>query len=471
MLCLCVAAIATPLGAAERSSRSLTRGQSAQHVLTRLAFGPRPGQITEVDRLGWQKWVERQLDPTTIDDEAIASRIARECPSLLLDISKLQEMDVKGVKQVAKEQIKSELKSAVLLRAVYSERQFQEVIVDFWRNHFNVDVNKVPFLATHYEEHVLRQHAFGKFDDFLLATARHPAMLVYLDNHVSNKNGLNENYARELMELHTLGVDNGYTQDDVIALARVLTGWTCGWRDGEYRQFFNSRAHDSTPVTLLGEKVENRDEAAGEATIQRLARHPNTAKFISTKLCRYLVNDHPSEELVDYVAGVFRESNGDLPAVYRAIILSPQFTNAANFRAKVKTPIEFTVSALRSVAADIESPQRTLRQIALMGQPIYECLEPTGYSDQREAWLDPGVMVYRWNFSIQMVSGRLEGVSGGEHFVQPVLDSPANQRARMVMKLLLPGVRDRKLEEALLFTNDPRILTAYVLGSPAFQQQ
>jgi uncharacterized protein (DUF1800 family) len=360
---------------------------------------------------------------------------------------------------------------------VYSERQFQEVIVDFWRNHLNVDINKVPFLATHYEEHVLRRHAFDRFENLLLASARHPAMLVYLDNYVSNRQGLNENYARELMELHTLGVDNGYAQDDVVSLARVLTGWTCGWRRGadgaeDYVFYFNERAHDPAPAAVAGLRLDGSGGVAdGEAAIRHIARHHNTAQFITGKLCRYLVNDDPSPELIHRISAVFQQTEGDLREVYRAIILDPEFTSAANFRAKVKTPFEFMVSVLRMTAAEVKSPQRIFKELQLMGQPIYECLEPTGYSDAREAWLDPGVMVYRWNVAIALVSGKLDGVSGGPEFVEPVLQAPPQERPQKVIELLLPGLGDRKFERLLTFTADPRVLTAYALGSPSFQQQ
>lgn len=471
-LLLSIALASGPVSAAkERAPRQLTPAQAAQHVLTRLAYGPRPRQLNEVARVGWKTWVERQLDPQAVDDTSLRQRIEQRCPSLAMDLTQLQQLDRKDVKATNKRQIKDELRTAVLLRAVYSQRQLQEVIVDFWRNHFNVDVRKVPFLATHYEEHVLRKHAFGKFSDLLLATARHPAMLVYLDNYVSNRRGLNENYARELMELHTLGVDNGYTQDDVVALARVLTGWTCGWRDGEYRFYFNDRAHDPMPVTILDEEFAAGGVSDGERALLLLSQHPNTARFIATKLCRYLVNDNPPDELIDHAAETFRGTDGDLRAVYQAIIFSPQFTSADNYRVKVKTPLEFMVSVLRAVSAQIDSPRVVLRQLELMGQPIYECLEPTGYSDQREAWHDPGVMIYRWNFAIRLVNNRVEGVTGGEQFVEPILDSPVDKRSREVMKLLLPGIKDRQLENLMASTVDPRALTACVLGSPAFQQQ
>jgi uncharacterized protein (DUF1800 family) len=364
------------------------------------------------------------------------------------------------------------------LRAVHSKRQFQEVIVEFWRNHLNVDVNKVPFLATHYEENVLRKYAFGKFEDLLLASARHPAMLVYLDNYVSNKKGVNENYARELMELHTLGVDNYYTQKDVVALAHVLTGWTCGWRDGpsgekEYVSYFDAKAHDPVPGTVVGLELDGSGGMAdGEKAIRHLANHEGTAQFICQKLCRYLVNDAPPGPLVDNVAEVFRKTGGDLREVYRAIIFSPDFLSPKCYRAKFKTPFEFTVSVLRTTDADITNPQPVFRELQLMGQPIYECVEPTGYSDQQEAWLDPGVMVYRWNFAIQLVTDKFDGAKIGSAFADEVLRPAMTARTRKVMYMTMPGVTDARTEKLLLaYTYDLRAMVAFALGSPSFQQQ
>lgn len=474
-----VAAQLFPEGAAS-FDRKLSNTEATHHVLSRLAYGGRPGQHVQVAKVGWKAWAATQLLPREINDSALDQRLEQQCPSLKYRLAQLEGLARTGDRteqRKAKDRIKDELRTAVLLRAVYSERQFQEVILEFWRNHFNVDVNKVPFLATHFEEHALRENVFGKFSDLLLATAKHPAMLVYLDNYVSTRQGVNENYARELMELHTLGVDNGYSQSDVVALAHVLTGWTCGWRPGasgdrDYDFFFNAKAHDPAPASVVGLSLSGElGMADGEAAIRHLANHENTARFIAGKLCRYLVSDQPSKELVGRIAAVFRQTDGDLREVYRAIIFDPEFTSANAFRSKVKTPFEFVVSVLRMTAAEIKSPDRIFKELQLMGEPIYECVEPTGYSDAREAWLDPGVMVYRWNFAIQLVSGKLAGVSGGAEFVDPVLNALPEARPHKVMELLLPGLIDRKFEHLLTFTADPRALTAYALGSPSFQQQ
>jgi uncharacterized protein (DUF1800 family) len=470
----CLAAVSTA-PAAEPAGRPLGGVEAANHAMFRLAFGPRPQQVAEVARTGWKEWFEQQLDPDNINDAQLQARLDRDCPSLKLSLAELQEK-AQDRDSPDRDRINDELRLAVLLRAVYSERQFQEVIVEFWRNHFSVDINKVPCLATHYEEHVLRKHAFGKFSDLLMASAKHPAMLIFLDNYVSRRNGVNENYARELMELHTLGVDSVYGQNDVVDLARVLTGWTCGWKDAEsssreYGYFFNANNHDPAPASVIGLELTSGGQLDGEKAIRHLARHDTTARFISLKLCRYLVSDTPPEELVERVAVVFRTTFGDLRETYRAIVFSPEFISTRNFRTKVKTPFEFTVSVLRATDAQVESPQQVFRELRLMGQPIYECIDPTGYSDLQEAWLDPGVMVYRWNFAIKLVRNEIEGVTGGSSFVQPVLQGTPAQRANAVMTLLLPGVRDRNLERSLSSISDPRLMTAYALGSPGFQQQ
>jgi uncharacterized protein (DUF1800 family) len=464
------AAVAPGLVRAEQPLPKLTASEEANHVLTRLGFGPRPGQVEEVARSGWKRWVEAQLSPADIDDETLAKRLATRCPSLRLSLTELQQLAKDDGKE--RERVKDELREAVLLRAVFSKRRFQEVMLEFWRNHFNVDVNKVPFLATHFEEHVLREHAFGKFEDLLLATARHPAMLVYLDNYVSNRAGLNENYAREVMELHTLGVDNYYTQKDVVALARVLTGWTCGWTDGSYAFFFDTGAHDPAPATVVGLAVDGKGGVAdGEKVLRHLANHEGTAHFICTKLCRYLVNDDPPAALVDDVVGVFRKTGGDLREVYRAIIFSPDFISRKNYRAKFKTPFDFVVSTLRITSSHVNSPPDLFHELQLMGQPIYECVEPTGYSHQREAWLDPGVMVYRWNFALALVQDKQKGAQVDPSFTEEILKPTQAGRTRKVMQLILPGVHDPATERLLVNTADIRGLVALALGAPGFQQR
>ncbi len=475
LVSLLIFCVFSPQAEGQRKKK-LKKFDATSHALNRLAFGPTTGQVPEVGVKGWEKWAEIQLNPESIDDDETQKMIDQKCPSLKATLSRLQTWRRLKNKERQKEKrrVKTELTDSVLLRAVYSKRQFNEVMVEFWRNHFNVDINKVPFLATHYEENVLRKHAFGKFDEFLLATAKHPAMLLYLDNRVSRRGNINENYAREIMELHTLGVDNGYTQQDVIELARVLTGWTSGWKGKkEYRQFFNAGAHDNGPATVVGLKLDGRGgEADGEKVIRYLAHHPNTARFISTKLCRYLVNDSPPETLIDKVSKVFQETGGDLREVYRAIIFSPEFIDGDNYRVKFKTPFEYLISSLRATDARIKSTKQLQRTLNLMGQPIYECVEPTGYYDQAETWLDPGVMIYRWNFALNLVQVKVKGVTIGEKFVDKVLKRRSQKsRAKYVILMVMPGSKDPSTETLVSRAKDIRVMVAAAMGSPGFQQQ
>lgn len=459
--------------------KPLKKFDASSHVLNRLAFGPQTGQVADVTRMGWEKWVEEQLNPDSVDDSKLQEYVKKQCPLLNKTLTSLKRRSrwESKERQTAKREIKRELADAVLLRAVYSKRQFKEVILGFWRNHFNIDTNKVPFLAPDYEENVLGKHAFGRFEDLLMATAKHPAMLVYLDNYVSRRGNVNENYAREIMELHTLGVDNGYTQDDVINLARVLTGWTAGWQGAglkeKYSHIFNERIHDTNSAKVLELNFDGRGgQADGEKAIRYLARHSNTADFIAKKLCQYLVNDEPSDLLVKNIAKVFQDTDGDLTKVYRAIIFSSEFMSPANYRVKFKTPFEYLASVLRATDARIESTKELQKTLNLMGQPTYEFLEPTGYYDQAESWLDPGVMIYRWNFALNLVRDKVEGVKIGNKFVDVVMKSQSSQsRARYVILMVMPGSKDKSTEALVSRATDIRVMVAAALGSPGFQQQ
>lgn len=462
----------------QNPSRSLGQQEMAVHVLNRLAFGPCPGQVHEVARTGWKNWVEQQLKPHSIDDSAVDELIKERCTSLSMSLTELMD-DPKDQQKRNRQrrERKEDLVESVILRAVMSKRQLQEVIVEFWRNHFNVDVNKVPMVAAHYEENVIRKYAFGKFGDLLMASAKHPAMLVYLDNAVSRANSLNENYGRELMELHTLGVDNYYTQKDVLNLARVLTGWTVGWRkvsdNREYGFVFEPRRHDNQPAKVVGLEINGKGGVSdGEAAIRYLAHHDGTAQFITTKLCRYLVCDQPPKSLIDKIVGIFRQTEGDLQEIYRAIIMSPEFAEARHYRAKFKTPMDFAASALRITDAKITHTRHLAHELRLMGQPIYECLEPTGYSDAQESWLDPGVMVYRWNFAIQLVTEKMPGVKIGSGFADKILKASSQSgRARAVIEQVMPFAYDSRTERLVSQSGDVRTMVALALGSPSFQQQ
>lgn len=508
-----------------------------EHVLGRLTFGARPGQVDDVMAEGWPAWAKQQLQPGTVDDKAVEEHVAKAWPTLRMSPTEIliryrppfreypPTLEMIGERLKLEAKVREELPSAVLYRAVYSDRQFNEVICEFWRNHFNVNQMKddVGMFANNYEETVIRGHAFDHFENMLEASAKHPAMLIYLDNYVSQRplsegeerklerlagrdsqagralarhRGLNENYARELLELHTFGVDNGYTQQDVTELARILTGWSIGWTDkygrmvdgpgrydvaaGEvsYGFHFREDVHDADQKVLLGRQFGRRGmEEDGDLVLHGLGTHANTAYFISKKLCRYLVNDNPPEPLVRRVASVFLRTGGDLPRVYEAIIFSPEFVDEANRRAKFKTPMEFVVSALRATGAEMEYDNETLYAIGRMGQPIYREEDPTGYADTAEAWLDPGVLVYRWSYALKLAAGKVEGVNVSDKALdlQSLKGKTPEQMLDAIQPLIVPaGLSDQTraaILEELRRDKDPKLALGLLLGSPEFQQQ
>jgi uncharacterized protein (DUF1800 family) len=302
---------------------------------------------------------------------------------------------------------------AKLLRALTSDRQLEEVLVDFWFNHFNVFARKGPaaLFLRDYEDRAIRPHVLGKFRDLLGATAKSPAMLIYLDNWQSNqRRGLNENYARELLELHTLGVDAGYTQDDIINVARAFTGWTVA-REGAPGFRFAPRLHDDDPKRVLGVTFRaGGGKNDGERVLDLVARHPATARHIAFKLSQRFVSDVPPAVLVERATQTFTRSNGDLRAVVRLIITSPEFFAAGVRKQKIKTPFEFVVSALRASAAEVRNASAVLRALADMGMPLYLCQPPTGYDDTADAWVSSGALVNRINFAVALSKGQVAGV-------------------------------------------------------------
>lgn len=529
-----------PGGAESDDGPPLTERERATHALNRMAFGPRPGQVERLLEMGVEKWMRQQLDPSAIDDVYVEEYLAEHAPSLSLTSGEIfrkyrprytpyendpptrAELEQRQREQAERNrlesQVEKQLRDSVHHRAVYSERQFQEVIVAFWREHFSIDQQKdeVGLLANNWEEQVIRRFAFGKFEHLLLASARHPAMLVYLDNIVSQKpltereqalvdrfedrknvprsvralqrqRGLNENYARELMELHTLGVDREYSQRDVTELARVFTGWTARW-DGkfqyeedrvkgneplaDYHFFFNRNVHDDRNKVVLGSRLRGGGEDQGITVIRALAKHKYTADFIARKLCAYLLRDEPSEALVKDVTKVFLKTKGDLPKVYEAIVFSDEFFYRQNHRVKFKTPFEFVVSSLRATGAEVDDYRRIDAALGLMGQATYRCPDPTGWCDTKEAWLDPGVLVYRWTFALDLAGNRISGVRVPEALLANL---PAKQLKDKMQKTVLPaGLNERTsriIDETLGRNPSSEQMLATMLGSPDFQQQ
>ena len=337
---------------------------------------------------------------------------------------------------------------AKLLRAIYSDRQLEEVMTDFWFNHFNVFVGKGPerLLITNYEQNVIRPHALGKFEDLLMATAKSPAMLFYLDNWMSvgpsspqglgipahpygpygrsrrfpqqprpnakrkQASGLNENYGRELLELHTLSVNGGYSQQDVTEVAKVFTGWTIEKPNQGSGFKFEPRMHEPGPKVVLGHKIKPKGEDEGKELLHMLATSPQTAHFISLKLAQRFVSDDPPPALVDRMAKTFEKKKGDIREVLTTLFQSPEFWAADTYRAKVKTPLEFVASAVRATGANVDDAMPLARQIGNMGMPLYAAQPPTGYSMKADTWVSSSALLTRMNFALGLTGGKVRGV-------------------------------------------------------------
>jgi uncharacterized protein (DUF1800 family) len=382
------------------------------HIYNRLAFGPR-GADLDAAAPSPEAWLEEQLRPSGIPDTRVEARLE---PLRMLGMSG-EEILAGSPQRRDQRRGVAELTEAKLVRAVSGERQLQEVMVDFWFNHFNVFAGKgvCAVLLPAYEREAIRPHALGRFRDLLHATARHPAMLFYLDNWLSaspranraalgRRRGLNENYARELMELHTLGVDGGYTQNDVVEVARAFTGWTIeGPRRPTFR--FVPALHDGGTKQILGRRVGSGGMDEGERVLDLLAAHPSTAKFISTKLAIRLVSDHPSASLVERAARTFADTDGDIPSLLRTLVLSDEFD--ASEGTKVKTPIEFVTSAWRRIGLEVENAGILQRSLNQMGQRPYGAVPPTGYPDTAADWMSSGALMARLNLVTQLASGRI----------------------------------------------------------------
>ena len=457
------------------ADREQTADQQVRHVLNRLAFGPRPGDVERVRSMGVDQWIALQLSPSRIRDTA-AERVTTALPTLAMSSRELFDRyplpqavraqmrrtdmsreDTLRVRRAAQEsrRVLAEMQIAKVARAVVSERQLEEVMVDFWENHFTVFAGKGPeryFIAS-YERETIRPHALGNFRQLLGAVAKSPAMLFYLDNWQSAAEpgrptlecagapragrsaecvqrrsrgrplmrnpqsasriptrGLNENYARELLELHTLGVDGGYTQDDIINVARAFTGWTLQppRRDGGF--IFRPVMHDAGEKTVLGQRLDaGRGVEDGEQVLDIVAAHPSTARFIATKLARRFVMDDPPESLVDRAAETFQRTKGDIREVVRTIVTSPEFFSSAAYRAKVKSPFELVVSALRAMDARPDMTPRSAQVVARLGQPLFLHQAPNGWPERGDAWMNTGAILNRINFGLAIAGGAVPG--------------------------------------------------------------
>ena len=532
------------------------------HVLNRLTFGPRPGDTDDVRASGIDAFIERQLHPARIDDGDMEQEL-RRFQTLELDTATLVrefhlpaerarrerrreraretptdddgeqpgdgarpgEPGMSGAEtrprmrdlpdEIQRERVLyQELMEQKLIRAADSERQLQEVLVDFWFNHFNVSAEKSPMIRpflTGYERDAIRPHVLGSFRDLLGAVAESPAMLIYLDNWLSSnpdgggglgapgvrrppngprppfgfarppwmgvagrmtvqpgrRAGLNENYARELLELHTLGVDGGYTQDDVVDVARALTGWTFEplERGGRFR--FESRLHAGGDKTVLGELLDGDGKREGDAVLDRLSQHPATARFLASKLAARFVADDPPASLVDRAARVFLETDVILREVTRTIVTSDEFFDPETRASKVRTPLEFVVSSVRAIDADVGRALALVRSLRELGMPLYACQPPTGYSDRADAWVNTGALLARMNFAVTLVGNRLPGVAVDLREA----DRPNGAPVRDLFERLVVEPGSATTRKTLADTTSPEHFAILALGSPEFQRQ
>ncbi|HEY0876151.1 MAG TPA: DUF1800 domain-containing protein [Vicinamibacterales bacterium] len=518
-LAMALAGTAAILPAQQSSIPAEPDDRTIVHVLNRIGFGAAPGDVERVRAIGLANYIDQQLDPSRIPDEDVRARLAPFSTLAMSSAQLAREYYLPALMQRRLAQraraaattpdpqmqprieprsperpqpsvqadriVMLELTQQKVLRAVYSERQLEEVLVDFWFNHFNVFAGKAQarVYLTEYERDVIRPHALGKFRDLLGAVAESPAMLVYLDNWQSaapaeaetmnprgrrgafrrpqaatgaaaRRRGINENYARELMELHTLGVDGGYTQKDVQEVARAFTGWTVDMprQGGGFR--FEPRIHDNGEKVVLGVTIpRGGGKRDGEMVLDLLAKHPSTARFIATKLARRFVADEPPPSLVDRAAARFRQTGGDIRAVVRTIVTSPEFFDPSVYRGKVKTPFEFVVSAVRASDVDARNGLMMVQALRQLGMPLYMCQPPTGYSDTADAWVNTGALLNRMNFAVAVSRGLNPGT--------------ADRIADAVMAGDLSETTRRTVAKAV---SDPQ-KAALLLGSPDFQKR
>ena len=407
------------------SGSSLTEEQKITHLLSRMTFGPRPGDVEMVRKIGLEKYLDLQLHPERIPDKDAEQRVDF-IPSLRMTVPEilknypdrrqqtaLFQMSPRLTNQ-APQKLLEELTTQKIIRAVHSERQLQEVMTDFWFNHFNVFWGKGPdrWLTTDFEMNVIRPNAMGKFKDLLMATAKSPAMLVYLDNFRSTSlRGINENYARELMELHTMGVDGGYTQKDVQEVARAFTGWSIDAPRNTGEFLFRPRAHDGEEKVVLGHRINAGGVKDGETVIDILAKHPSTARFIAAKLVTRFVNDNPPESLVKRVAAVYMKTGGDIPEMLKTIFTSQEFYSAEAVNSKMKSPFELAVSSIRALNGTTNGGRELAQMIGRMGQPLYQYQPPTGFPDRADQWTSNGSVVERLNFEVALAANRIPGTT------------------------------------------------------------
>jgi uncharacterized protein (DUF1800 family) len=568
----------------------LTEDEAILHALDRLAYGPRPGDVEHIRKIGLEKWVNQQLNPGSTDDSAFEERLS-SYPTLAMSPEQLlatfpeanraalkegitkeeYQQQMKDKQRDAAAQVKTtgnenldkanqqlaklqgpprmlaELSMAKLDRAVYSQRQLEAIMEDFWFNHFNVFGGKGDdrWLLTYYVRDTIRPNTMGKFQDLLIATAKSPAMLFYLDNWMSadpvafqkaqqaknggnharyqgafesgmpptpgtfpaptmdpnapqqqmrkqqarQERGLNENYGREVMELHTVGVDAGYTQQDVIAMANCLTGWTIREPRKDPEFVFKPEFHTEGKKVVMGHTFDYGGMKDGEEALKMLANDPHTAKFISTKLARHFVSDNPPPALIDRMVKNYESTGGDIRSLLKTMIYSPEFWSKAAYRAKVKTPFELVASTARALGADLQVSLPLTQWVGRMGEPLFLCQPPTGYSDKAETWVNTGALLNRLNFAMSFAGDHVPGADvqlsamfGQDASTDPnmaltraidiFLDGQIAQGTRETLEARLadPQILRASLDDPVKHVNEG-LISGLVLGAPEFQRR
>ena len=501
----------------ETARFAMTDTAYARHLADRLGYGPRPGDLDHITRMGPDHWIEQQLHPASIAlPKELGSRLdqlttLRMTPmETFLKYGPPALRDKTPEERIAAQQeariIPAEAIAARTLRAVYSPRQLEETLTDFWFNHFNVFVGKGldRIWIGAYERDAIRPHVLGRFRDLLGATAKHPAMLFYLDNWQNtapgaagargNFKGLNENYARELMELHTLGVDGGYTQDDVITLAKILTGWGFGGdgsrvaaQNGQRPRLrrvqgpggrggafvFAENRHDFSEKIFLGQKIAGAGEAEGEQALDLLARHPATAQRVGYKLAQYFLADEPPPAAVAAAAAAFTKTDGNITAVLKTLFARAEFRDPAAFGTRFKTPLRYVVSSVRATGATVRNFRPVYGMMMQLGQPLYGCQTPDGYKCTKSAWLNPEAMTRRVTYAVALAAGRLplsqipetNGPPQRPGKPVPGNEPPADANALIAT---LGGISNKT--KAVVTNAAPELRAALVLGSPDFMR-
>lgn len=453
-----------PLRAPLPASLRLPKRESARiaRALNRVGFGPSPGQIALVARMGLDAWLNAQLRADTEEDDNLRLRVSR------LPVYNLPAGELLNYPQAA---ILAMLQQGAILRMVYSPNQLLERMVDFWTNHFNVYALKgrAAFRKGTDEVEVIRKNALGSFPAMLRASAKSPAMLVYLDNQANTGNGPNENYARELLELHTLGVDGGYTQKDVVEVARCLTGWTTerGFLRPVGKIKFDPDHHDDGEKFVLGHRI---PAGGGPTDVDRvldiLVEHPSTARHLARKLCHHFLGE-AGPALESRVARAYTESKGDIRQMLRPILHAPELVEGPPI---LKRPIDFLVSALRALDADTNAGREIQAYLDRMGQPLYQWPMPDGYPDQTAAWT--GSLLARWNFAHALAYGAIPRTSVRLSQLASEFDAP-RETALMALTLGMTPEDDQTLASRLsklAYGSDGlKLGAALCLASPAFQ--